>query len=245
MKIISIILGLFLVQAVVIGQAVGPQITSPEIQFDFGDIAEGVVVTHEFEVFNSGDEDLVISKVKASCGCTAAQPEKDVLKSGESTKIKVQFNSSRRSGKQRKSVYVFSNDKVNPQYKLAFTANILKKESNETSSLNNESARLVVTNKKYNFGDVVEGRKVDLNVQIKNVGGKQLNIDKVKSSCGCTATLLSKNELKPGESTNLKIELDTSGRKGQLTRTVTIHSNDPIEPQQIITLSVNIENGKS
>jgi len=228
MKIISVLIGLFLIPALVIGQTVGPQITSPEISHDFGDINEGVVVTHEFEVFNSGDEDLVISKVKASCGCTAAQPEKDVLKSGESTKIKVTFNSSRRSGKQKKSVYIFSNDKINPQYKLAFTANIVKKEANPGVSSSVESARLVVANKKHNFGDVAEGKKVDLNVQLKNSGSKLLSIDKVKSSCGCTATLLSKNELKPGESTNLKIELDTSGRKGTLLRTVTIHSNDPI-----------------
>jgi hypothetical protein len=243
MKIISILFGLFLVQAVVIGQTVGPQIASPESLFDFGEISEGEIVTHEFEIYNSGDEDLVISKVKASCGCTAAQPEKDLLKSGESTKVNVTFNSARRSGIQKKYVYVFSNDKINPQYRLGFTVNILKK--NEASSSNIESARLVVVNKKHDFGDVVEGKKVDLNVQLKNSGSKLLNIENVKSSCGCTATLLSKNELKPGESTNLKIELDTSGRKGKLSRTVTIHSNDPIEPQQIITLSVNIENGKS
>jgi len=243
MKIISILLGLILVQAVVIGQAVGPQIDCPENLFDFGDITEGEVVTHEFEIFNSGDEDLVISQVKASCGCTAAQPDKDVLKSGESTKVNVTFNSARRFGTQKKYVYVFSNDKINPQYRLAFTVNILKKD--EVSSSTIDSPRLAIANKKHDFGDVVEGRKVDLNVQLKNNGSKLLNIEEVKSSCGCTATLLSKNELKPGESTNLKIELDTSGRKGRLSRTVTIHSNDPIEPQQIITLSVNIENGKS
>ena len=112
MKIISIFLSLFLVQSVVIGQTVGAQVSSPENRFDFGDIQEGQVVSHSFEIFNSGDEDLIINKVKASCGCTAAQPEKDILKSGESTKIKVKFNSSRRSGKQKKYVYVFSNDKV-------------------------------------------------------------------------------------------------------------------------------------
>lgn len=245
MNIKSILFGLFLVQAVIIGQTVGPQIAAPKISHSFGDIIEGEVVSHSFEIYNSGDEDLVINKVKASCGCTAAQPEKDVLISGESTTVKVTFNSSRRSGKQKKYVYIFSNDKINPQFRLSFTANVLKNDSDEVSSSNIESARLVVANKKHNFGDVTEGKKVDFNVQLKNSGNKLLNIEKVKSSCGCTATLLSKNELKPGESTNLKIELDTSGRKGKLSLTVTIHSNDPIEPQQVIILSVNIENGKS
>jgi hypothetical protein len=244
MKIKIILLVLFLSQAA-FSQSVGPQIACPENMFSFGDITEGEVVSHKFKVFNSGDEDLFINKVKASCGCTAAKPEKDVLKSGESTTIKVTFNSARRSGKQKKYVYVFSNDKINPQYRLSFTANIIKKEENKISASNMETARLIVDQRKHDFGNVAEGRKVDLYVKLKNAGGKPLNIEKIKSSCGCTATVLTKNELKPGETTNLKIELDTSGRKGRLSRTVTIHSNDPIEPQQIITLLVNIENGKT
>jgi len=244
MKTASILFVLFLAQ-VTFGQATGPQIACPENMFSFGDIEEGEVVSHEFKIFNSGDEDLVINKVRASCGCTAAAPEKDVLKSGESTIIKVTFNSARRSGRQKKYVYVFSNDKVNPQYRLSFTANIIDDNANQVSSNNNASARLVVDQRKHDFGNVAEGKKVDLHVKLKNSGSKPLNIEKVKSSCGCTATILSKNELNPGESANLKIELDTSGRKGRLSRTVTIHSNDPIEPQQVITLLVNIENGKT
>lgn len=244
MKIKSILFVLFFAHALVIAQNVGPQVACPNNMYSFGDITEGEVVSHEFEIFNSGDEDLVIKKVKASCGCTAAQPDKNVLKSGESTKIKVSFNSARRSGKQKKYVYIFSNDKLNPQYRLSFTANILKKDAKSVSDAGS-SARLLLAAKRHDFGSVAEGKKVDLNVKLKNNGGQLLNIEKVKSSCGCTATLLSKKEIKPGETANLKIELDTSGRKGHLARTVTIHSNDPIEPQQIITLLVNIENGKS
>jgi hypothetical protein len=244
MKITSIISVLFFAQSL-IAQSVGPQIACPDNMYSFGDIVEGEVVFHEFEVFNSGDEDLLINKVKASCGCTAAQPDENVLKPGESTKIKVSFNSARRSGLQKKYVYIFSNDKINPQYRLSFTAKVVKKEDKEEASPDFTAARLVIDQRKYDLGNVTEGKKVDLHVRLKNSGAKVLNIEKIKSSCGCTATMLSKKELKPGESTNLKIELDTTGRKGRLSRTVTIHSNDPIEPQQVITLSVNIENEKS
>ncbi len=244
MKIISLLSILFFAHSL-LAQSTGPQIACPDNMYSFGDITEGEVVSHEFEIFNSGDEDLVINKVKASCGCTAAKPDKNVLKSGESTMIKVSFNSARRSGTQKKYVYVFSNDKVNPQYRLSFTANILKKQVEEESTMEVTAARLLIDRRKYDFGNVAEGKKVDFHVKLKNAGVKVLNIGEIKSSCGCTATMLSKKELNPGESTNLKIELDTTGRKGRLSRTVTIHSNDPIEPQQIITLSVNIENEKS
>ena len=244
MKITSVLSLLFFAHSL-IAQSTGPQIACPDNMFSFGDIVTGEVVTHEFEVFNSGDEDLVIDKVKASCGCTAAKPEKNVLKSGESTKIKVSFNSARRSGMQKKYVYIFSNDKVNPQYRLSFTANVVKEKVEEEPSPDITAARLIIDQHRYDFGNVTEGKKVDLHVKLRNGGAKVLNIEDIKSSCGCTATMLSKKELNPGESTNLKIELDTTGRKGRLSRTVTIRSNDPIEPQQVITLSVNIENEKS
>ncbi|MEZ4484127.1 MAG: DUF1573 domain-containing protein [Syntrophotaleaceae bacterium] len=38
----------------------------------FGKIAEGSTIEHTFRFQNSGDQPLVISKVRSSCGCTAA-----------------------------------------------------------------------------------------------------------------------------------------------------------------------------
>ncbi len=103
----------------------GPKISAPEASFDFGEIVEGELVTHNFVITNEGDENLIISKVRASCGCTAAKPEKNELAPGESTSINVQFNSTHRSGLQKKHVYVFSNDPVNQQFRFTFTTKIL------------------------------------------------------------------------------------------------------------------------
>ncbi|MDA3820608.1 MAG: DUF1573 domain-containing protein, partial [Candidatus Delongbacteria bacterium] len=46
----------------------------------------------------------------ASCGCTATQPEKSIIKPGESSFIKVTFNSGGRRGKQRKTITIIAND---------------------------------------------------------------------------------------------------------------------------------------
>ena len=82
-------------------------------------------------------------------------------------------------------------------------------------------------------------------VEFKNIGNAVLNITDVKTSCGCTAALLSSKTLQAGESGTLRIDLDTSNREGKLTRTVTLLSNDPQEPNQTITLFVNIQKRKS
>jgi hypothetical protein len=231
---------LFLTFAILINaQAIGPRIVALEQEYDFGEIDEGVKVAHEFVVMNDGAGVLEIQRVKASCGCTAVKPDKNKLNPGDSTKIKVTFDSSRRKGKQKKYVYVFSNDKVNPQLRLMFKANI-KKKSDEVSS-NTSGPRLLLTKNQHNFGTVKKGEQLALNIHLKNSGQEKLTIDRIKSSCGCTATVLNQKELMPGENSTLEIKLDTSDRVGKFTRTVTLFSNDRANPNQTITLFVNIE----
>ena len=46
------------------------EITFKERNFDFGSVDIGEKVSHNFVFTNTGDENLVINEVKASCGCT-------------------------------------------------------------------------------------------------------------------------------------------------------------------------------
>ena len=227
----------FLISSVSLAQLVGPKISVPESSFDFGEITDGENVTHDFVVFNTGDDVLKIINVRASCGCTAAKPEKDQIAPGESATVNVQFNSSGRQGSQRKYVYVTTNDPNNSELRLIFTTMVLPKVAEKTEV---STPRLMLEKNQHDFGDIDEGKIVELNLKFKNVGKKTLEISEVKTSCGCTAALLSSKKIEPGNEGNIKIELDTTKRSGKLSRTVAIHSNDPLEPVQVITLYVNI-----
>jgi len=59
---------------------------------------------------------------------------------------------------------------------------------------------LVVEQPVFDFGEVAQGDKVPHTFKFRNDGDKPLYIDRVKSSCGCTAALLSAKTLAPGES---------------------------------------------
>ncbi|MBU1628026.1 DUF1573 domain-containing protein, partial [bacterium] len=43
-----------------------------EMEYDYGEVEEGVEVTHIFKFKNNGISKLKIEDVKTSCGCTAA-----------------------------------------------------------------------------------------------------------------------------------------------------------------------------
>ncbi|MFC2083418.1 DUF1573 domain-containing protein [Bacteroidota bacterium] len=212
-------------------QALGPKISSTESEYDFGDIIEGDIVSHDFTILNTGDDVLLINRVKASCGCTAAAPSKKELEPGESTGVKVTFNSSRRKGNQKKHVYVFSNDPKKPQLRLSFKANILPK---------GNFSKLVLSETLHNFGKIKSGEEYILNVNIMNKGSLLLDITKIHSSCDCIELNASSQKIKPGQKTSLELKFDSSGMNGKITRSVTIFSNDPVSPVQTITILAEI-----
>ena len=103
--------------------------TAPKLKFDnpvydFGKIKQGESVTTDFVFTNTGQGELNIRQTRASCGCTVSKPEKSTLQPGESSIIKVTFNSAGRRGIQQKSISVFSNDPSNPTQRITIKARV-------------------------------------------------------------------------------------------------------------------------
>ncbi len=94
--------------------------------FDFGELKQGEKVSHNFVITNSGKSNLVLRKVRSSCGCTAIQPDKMVIAPGESTNVVAEFNSRGMSGRQNKSVTIYSNDPKKSTMLLRLTGTVVK-----------------------------------------------------------------------------------------------------------------------
>ena len=95
----------------------------PQKTYDFGDIAEGEIVTHTFKFKNTGEHNFVIQKVESGCGCTTVKYDRKPLKTGKEGKIEIEFNSEGRYGKQYKEISIFANV-LQKQITLKFTANV-------------------------------------------------------------------------------------------------------------------------
>jgi len=79
------------------------------LMHDFGTIIEGERVVCYFDYRNEGEEDLLITGVEATCGCTTSNWSREPLKPGEHETLEIVFDASGRSGEQRKLVTVKSN----------------------------------------------------------------------------------------------------------------------------------------
>ena len=102
-----------------------PAITFETNTHDFGTIHEKDVVKYTFKFKNTGTAPLLISKIKASCGCTVPSNwSKEPIMPGESSQFTVQFNSRNKPNKQHKRITITCNTKAGREY-ANITANVI------------------------------------------------------------------------------------------------------------------------
>ncbi len=85
------------------------KLTFEETEFDFGTVDQGEKVTHVYKFANTGNEPLIISNAKGSCGCTVPSWPKEPIPVGGSGEIQVQFDSKGKKNKQSKKVTITAN----------------------------------------------------------------------------------------------------------------------------------------
>ncbi|HMN24323.1 MAG TPA: DUF1573 domain-containing protein [Ignavibacteriaceae bacterium] len=232
------ILTIFIVSAIsIMPQMLGPKVGVQQLAHDFGDVNEGDIVKHLYVISNNGGDLLKILDVRASCGCTAAKPEKSELKPGESTNVLVSFNSKGRKGPQNKTVTVVTNDPDMPNVLLTFKCNVVVNKKVE----NKFGAIIFLPETQHDFGKVKAGTKVEYIFKFENKGTESLLIKDVKTSCGCTAAVVSNNSIKPGEVGSIKVDFDTKNREGRNSKSITIVSNDYKEPNKVITIYADVQ----
>lgn len=100
-----------------------PKLVVSEPHVDLGVVRQGGIYDFTYVVTNQGDSNLLIRRIRSTCGCTVARPNKpQVLKPGEQLTVDASFDSANRVGPQRKTIEVYSNDPVNPKTELSFSA---------------------------------------------------------------------------------------------------------------------------
>ena len=78
-----------------ITELTGPLFVWENTTHNFGEIEKGTPVEHLFNFTNNGDVPLIISKVKASCGCTVANYTKVPIAPGEKGFVSARYNAAK------------------------------------------------------------------------------------------------------------------------------------------------------
>jgi len=92
----------------------------------------------------------------------------------------------------------------------------------------------------FNFGQIYKGQKVDHIYKFENRGKDTLKIKKVKTSCGCTAAILTNKIIQPGKTGEIKTTFNSDSYSGNIKKSITVLSNDPDTPKYRLTISGEI-----
>ncbi len=86
----------------------------------------------------------------------------------------------------------------------------------------------VLEGNEISFGKIYQtGERVHETVTLRNVGGENITIKSVSTSCGCTIAMLSDSVVAPGHETKIKVEFNPAGYIGEVTKYIYIASSDP------------------
>ena len=104
----------------------GPEIEFEKTTHQFGEIPYKGNAVYEFIFKNTGNEPLILSQPKSSCGCTVPEWPKKPILPGETDVIKVTYKYTDRPGSFSKYVTIFSNAKVNNAVKIYIKGKVLE-----------------------------------------------------------------------------------------------------------------------
>lgn len=94
---------------------------------------------------------------------------------------------------------------------------------------------VVIEKSLHDFGERLAGSKIKHNFELKNTGSDVLNILKVEVPCACTATLLSKDKILPGESGIIEAVFTVPSSGSQIKESFYIYTDDPVQSKIPLT----------
>ena len=103
-----------------------------------------------------------------------------------------------------------------------------------------EKSKISFEEQVYDFGKIYIGESIKHAFKLKNLGKGELIINNVKSSCGCTAALVSKNILHEDEKGEVEVKFNSGHYVGKVTKSVAVNSNDPENSKYKLTITGEI-----
>ena len=197
----------FLLMAVaVMGQ--DPVMTFTKTEHDFGKIneADGRVTT-VFEFKNEGMSPLVLSNVRASCGCTTPKWTREPIEPGQTGQITVTYNPNGRPGRFQKTITVTSNAQEATK-RLYIKGEVIPKPVKPVDNYPVKMGELSVKKNNLNFGSVKKGDKKSLEIEYANETDHAIKVDYLmRDQDSYFTTQLTLAELQPKETGKLIITL--------------------------------------
>ncbi|MFA0962998.1 DUF1573 domain-containing protein [Roseivirga sp. BDSF3-8] len=89
----------------------------------------------------------------------------------------------------------------------------------------------------HDFGDIHQGDKVQYVFSFENTGTEPLVLTNVETTCGCTASNWPRDPIAPGETGEMTVTFNSTGKMGLQNKNIRVRSNavNNVETVKIVT----------
>jgi len=116
-------------------------------------------------------------------------------------------------------------------------ATFVKKVSPQTPSVaKKRTAEIEFEDQFYDFGEIMQGDKIDHKFSFTNTGKAPLSITEADATCGCATPSIPFMDIMPGEVGYIGVRYNSVGKEGEETPEVTIYSNAGKHPIMVLKL---------
>lgn len=194
-----------------------------DLKVDFGTVARGADTRHQIVLENLYEEDVIILDVDTTCGCTAASPDKTMLKTGEKARIDVVMDT--RKFMHRKD----SNVDVTLEFRGAKGASTKKIRVPITAYIRSD---VVLTPGNVDFGVVDFGQASERTIKVAYAGRENWQIRSIKNDTKILKAQIVETERSNGRvSYNLTVQLDGNSGIGTFQEKLYLVTDDQNSPE--------------
>jgi len=93
--------------------------------------------------------------------------------------------------------------------------------------------KIVFAESSFDFGEIVQGDRVEHVFEFENVGTEPLILSNVRTTCGCTAPEWPREPIAPGTSSSVKVVFNSTGKMGMQNKVITVMSNAVNSPARV------------
>lgn len=211
-----------------------------ETSHNFGTISEKAgLATFDFKFKNTGSVPLILSNVRAGCGCTTPEWNREPVAPGASGVIKVSYNPMGRPGSFVKSVTVNSNAE-NGVLSLTIRGKVSPKQLDPYANYRHTIGSLKLTSNNIYLGAITNTAQPEKDMEIINTGDQPVTVT-VTSPAKYIIASVTPATLEKGQKGNIHFKY-MAGQKndwGFVSDNLKIKVNNATEGELIISASIN------
>ncbi len=208
----------------------------------FQEMLNTEIKTDSMAIYNGGNTNMTL-EVKNLPDFISVDFKPNELKAKEEGWIIISYDASKRNdyGYIFDQFNIYTNDATNPEKPINVSANITQDFSHLSEKELKKAPQIVFDTTVYNFDPVKMGTTVKAEFKLTNKGKSDLKILKMKAACGCTVAKLDNRTIKRKKEAIIKVEFNTTNRRGNQHKTLTVISNDPKNPVIVLHIQGKVQ----